>query len=117
MIRYPQTFGLLAVIAAFLCLPNRTDAGIFVNSADNYQECILERLEGTENDVAAVQATLQCREDFPSLTMPEQENSLLSGLFGPDNFSECMAKYVKKTPSLFAARQLRDACYLLYPND
>ncbi len=116
MTRHLQTCCLLGAIAIFLCMPIRSEAGLFSN-ADNYQECILERLEGTQNDVAAVQATLQCREDFPSSMMPEMQTSLLSRLFGPETFSECMDKYAKRTPSVFAARQLRDACYLLYPMD
>ncbi len=105
---------LSAVPLILLCLSDPAAAGLF-SDPDNYHECLLEELEGAQNDVAAIQATLQCREEFPSLAMPEEKRS--SFLFGPDTFSECVQSYAGSTPSQYAAPQLRQACFVLYRQD
>jgi len=105
---------LLAASTILLSLSEPAAAGLF-SSPENYHECLLEELEDAQNDIAAIQATLQCREEFPSPAMPDDKRS--SFLFGPDTFSECVQSYAGSTPSQYAATQLRQACFVLYPQD
>ena len=78
----------------------------------NFHECILERLPGVQNDLAAIAETNQCRQEFPDFTPPEKASHLFTG---PETVDECLRKYAHDTPSNYAANQIRDACFQLYP--
>lgn len=98
-------------MAAALSYADPSEAGIFFGP-DNYSECILDRVEGVQNDLVAISETTQCRREFPDYLPPEGASSFF---FGPDTAAECVAEYAASTPSGYAANQIREACFQLYP--
>lgn len=108
------TTGFFLLPALALCLCTTAHAG-WLSSPENYEECVLEDLEGAQNDVAAINAANGCRKRFPDYNaLPEKKSPLL---FGPATLRECVQAYAKTTPSHFAANQIYRACFALYPDD
>lgn len=81
--------------------------------AANYATCILDKLPGTQNDVAA-QANMQvCLSKYPGgiKSVPQGQGR---GLFGFDSGAECTAKKASDTRSNRAAVLMGIACRQLY---
>lgn len=74
------------------------------------EECWLDNLPGTKNDIVAQQVIVDCSKYG---TYPYAKSD---GWFGGKTASWCVRKYGKDTVSQRAAMVIRAACYRLYEN-
>lgn len=105
---------LAPAVAIVLLYGSACEAGL-LPGPDNFHECILDRLEDVQNDMVAISETSRCRQEFPDMLPPEK----LAPLFGPQTAAECLAEYADEVPqsSPYAATQIREACFQLYPEN
>ena len=80
--------------------------------ADNYATCLLDKLEGVQNDQAARAAISLCRSTFYGLETVEQGSG--RGWLGYDSGDECTLDKASSTQSRTAGYQIRLACHRLY---
>lgn len=81
--------------------------------ADNYATCLLDKLEGVQNDQAARSAIRLCLRAHPGgLKTVEQGSG--RGFFSYDSGDECALDKASDTRSNVAGYQTRIACYRLY---
>jgi len=106
----PLITVLLSLPAAWLPIP--AAAGYFTGP-ENYHECILDRLDGVNDNATAVNLVVQCRDEFNPLN-PEQPPS--PWFFEPQNVKECLEEHLAKPASPFAVGQIQDACLMYYPD-
>lgn len=83
------------------------NAGLFGYS--NYYECVLDKMPGVKNDIAAHAIIRSCREKAPETDVG---STFLS--FGRMSRTECIAKYAKEVASEVGVIQVRIACNRLY---
>jgi hypothetical protein len=100
----------LLIICSFLS--PYVNAGIFGEC--NYYECILDKMPGVENDVAAYQISRVCSSKCTDMS---EKNKTSFGFSGKMTASKCAVKYAKKTQSEVGARIITRACYSLYPKE
>jgi len=101
----------IAIYSFFLILiliSSGTKAGIFGTS--NQSECMLDKLPGTENNIAARVIIRYCRDNYSDQFVKEK-----SPFFGVKTEAECIIEYSKETSSRIAANWIRGACQKLYP--
>jgi hypothetical protein len=81
--------------------------------AANYATCLLDKLPGTQNDVAAIASMQVCLSKYPSglQAVPQGDGR---GLFGFNSGAECTAKKAGETRSMRAAELIGVACRQLY---
>lgn len=82
-----------------------------VMAEQSREECWLDNLPGTKNDIVAHQKIMDCSKNDPYLG----EKS--DGWFGGKTVSWCIRKYGEDTVSSRAARVIRAACYKLYKKE
>lgn len=80
--------------------------------AANYATCLLDKLPGTQNDVAAQAVYQVCKSKHGGLQAVAQGSG--RGLFGYDSGAECTAKKAADTRSNQAAHMIGAACRKLY---
>lgn len=81
--------------------------------AANYATCILDKMPGVANDVAARAVYQVCKKEHPgSLNAVKQGSG--RGLFGYSSGAECTAKKASDTHSQQAAYMIGTACKKLY---
>ena len=80
--------------------------------AANYATCLLDKLPGTQNDVAAQAVYQVCKSKHGGLQAVAQGSG--RGLFGYDSGAECTAKNAGDTRSNQAAHMIGAACRKLY---
>lgn len=81
--------------------------------AGNFAECILDKMPGTANDVAASAVWQVCRSAYPGgIESVKQGDG--RGFFGYSNGNECLAKKASDTQSQRAALMIGSACRRLY---
>lgn len=78
----------------------------------SYHECILDKMPGTRNDVAAYAIARSCREKFPDTSMPDSKKTMWG-----TTVRDCVSKYAKTSGGESAPYQIRRACFALYPNE
>lgn len=103
-IQVQQTIARTAVLAA-LFLPAVAQAG--------YAECLLKRLPGVQNDVAANAIMQTCQMENPGGIQAVAQGSG-RGWFSHKSGAECTAKTAADTRSNRAAALIRQACMRLY---
>jgi|ERR1039457_1338505 hypothetical protein len=81
-----------------------------VMAEQSREECWLDNLPGTKNDVVAQQILMDCSKYNPYIG----EKS--DGWFGGKTMSWCIRKYGEDTVSQRAAMIIRAACFKLYEN-
>lgn len=81
-------------------------------SAANFATCILDKLPGTQNDVAAQAIYQVCKSKHGGLQAVAQGSG--RGLFGYASGAECTAKKAGETRSNQAAHMIGVACRKLY---
>lgn len=90
---------------------------LHVFAADNFATCLLDRMPGTENDVAAAQIRRHCLEKHPAGKwgyVPGTGRGPLNAIFGYESGAECASKLSKNTRSALAAKNIAWACEDLY---
>lgn len=92
-------------------LVSRAEAGLLFGP-DTYHECLLDRLQGVEDDQAAIQEANACLAEFPEMRLPEKKTPFL---FGPDTSRECAEKWARDHRSSIAAEMIYAACFVVYP--
>lgn len=102
---------------ALHCLMSRLAALLLVlaaapASAANFATCVLDKMPGTQNDVAAVAIYQVCRAKHGSIETVAQGSG--RGIFSPDSGAECTAKKAGDTRSNRAAFLIGAACRKLY---
>ena len=104
-----MTFYLRSLIAATLlsCAPAW---------AGNFATCILDKMPGTQNDVAAQAIYQVCNSKHTGGLQAVAQDSG-RGLFGYDSGAECTAKLANDTRSNQAAHMIGAACRKLYDED
>lgn len=80
--------------------------------AANFATCLLDKLPGTQNDVAAQAVYQVCKSKHGGLQAVAQGSG--RGLFGYDSGAECTAKKAADTRSNQAAHMIGAACRKLY---
>ena len=80
--------------------------------AANFATCLLDKLPGTQNDVAAQAIYQVCKSKHGGLQAVAQGSG--RGLFGYDSGAECTAKNAGDTRSNQAAHMIGAACRKLY---
>lgn len=80
--------------------------------ASNFATCLLDKLPGTQNDVAAQAIYQVCQSKHGGLQTVAQGSG--RGLFGYDSGAECTAKKAGDTRSNQAAHMIGVACRKLY---
>ena len=81
--------------------------------AGNFATCILDKMPGTQNDVAAVAVYQICNSKHPGgIQVVEQGSG--RGIFSYDSGAECTAKKAAETRSNRAAHMIGAACKKLY---
>lgn len=95
----------LAIIA-FLACPN-------LAMADNFAECLLDKLPGIQNDNSAGAAYQVCIAEHPERYADIEQGSG-RGIFGYQSGAECALKKARDTRSMNAAGMIRVACNRLY---
>ena len=80
--------------------------------AANYATCILDKMPGTANDVAAQAIYQVCKSKHGGLQTVAQGSG--RGLFSYDSGAECTAKKAADTRSNQAAHMIGAACRKLY---
>ena len=83
--------------------------------AANYATCILDKMPGTQNDVAAQAIYQVCNSKHGGIQTVAQGSG--RGLFGYDSGAECTAKLASETRSNQAAYMIGAACRKLYEPD
>ena len=84
--------------------------------AANYATCILDKMPGVANDVAARAVYQVCKKEHPgSLNAVVQGSG--RGFFGYNSGAECTAKKASDTRSQQAAHMIGAACRKLYDED
>ena len=83
--------------------------------AGNFATCILDKMPGTQNDVAAQAIYQVCNSKHGGLQTVAQGSG--RGLFGYDSGAECTAKLANDTRSNQAAHMIGAACRKLYDED
>ena len=83
--------------------------------AANYATCLLDKLPGTQNDVAAQAIYQVCNSKHGGIQTVAQGSG--RGLFGYDSGAECTAKKASDTRSSQAAHMIGVACRKLYDED
>lgn len=81
--------------------------------AGNYATCLLDKLEGVQNDQAARSAIRLCLREHPGGLQSVEQGSGRS-FFGYDSGDECALDKGSDTHSNVAGHQARMACYRLY---
>lgn len=81
--------------------------------AANYATCLLDKLPGTQNDVAAHANMQVCASKYP-VGFPSVPQGSGRGLFGFNSGAECTAKNAGDTRSIRAAELIGVACRKLY---
>lgn len=82
----------------------------------NYAECLLSKLPGTANDVAANAIVQTCQAEHPG-GLSAVEQGAGRGMLGYKNGAECTAQKAGDTRSNQAAQMIRAACRKLYDED
>lgn len=83
-------------------------------SADNFAECLLEKLPGVQSHPAANAAFQICRGEHPSQWTSVEQGSG-RGLFAAyDSGDECTLEVSRSTPQHWAVMLMRRSCNLLY---
>ncbi len=95
------------IIAALLCL-----VAAPVMAADNFAECIIAKMPGVQNDIAANAVFQVCQSNNPTGFVSVQQGAGM-GLFSPSS-AECVAKNASDTKSYRAAYLIGIACRKLY---
>ena len=83
--------------------------------AANFATCLLDKLPGTQNDVAAQAIYQVCNSKHGGIQTVAQGSG--RGLFGYDSGAECTAKKAGDTRSNQAAHMIGVACRKLYDED
>ena len=83
--------------------------------AANFATCILDKMPGTQNDVAAQAIYQVCKSKHGGIEAVAQGSG--RGLFGYDSGAECTAKLANDTRSSQAAHMIGAACRKLYEPD
>ena len=81
--------------------------------AGDYATCLLDKLEGVQNDQAARSAIRLCLREYPGGLQSVEQGSG-RGFFGYDSGDECALDNASETRSNVAGYQTRIACYRLY---
>ncbi|WP_211276242.1 hypothetical protein [Halopseudomonas pachastrellae] len=81
--------------------------------AGDYATCLLDKLEGVQNDQAARSAIRLCLREHPG-GINSVEKGSGRGIFGYDSGDECALDKASDTQSNVAGYQVRVACYRLY---
>ncbi|MEH6501700.1 hypothetical protein [Halopseudomonas aestusnigri] len=81
--------------------------------AGNYATCLLDKLEGVQNDLIAQSAMRLCASEHPG-GFAGVEQGAGRGILGYDSGDECAVDKARDTQSRLAAGQLRRACGRLY---
>lgn len=81
--------------------------------ASNYATCILDKMPGVANDVAAHAVRQVCIAEHPG-GMNAVEQGSGRGFFGYDSGAECVVKKAGETRSQSAAATIGAACRKLY---
>ena len=89
--------------------PDKRMVGVLDGS---YAKCLLDRLPGVANDVAAQQIANACMHEFPDALNTVERGSTL---FGYATAAECVIKKSRDTASRQAAQMISFACYHRYP--
>lgn len=82
-------------------------------AASNYAECLLDKMPGTQNDVAAAAVNQVCLGEHPGGIQAVPQGSG-RGMFGFKSGAECTAKKAGETRSNQAAAMIGVACRRLY---
>lgn len=93
--------------AALLCL-----VAAPVMAADNFAECIIDRMPGAQNDIAANAVFQVCQSSNPTGFVSVRQGSG-RGWLSPSS-AECVAKHASDTRSYRAAYLIGIACRKLY---
>jgi tripartite-type tricarboxylate transporter receptor subunit TctC len=81
--------------------------------AANYATCILDKMPGVANDVAARAVYQVCKKEHPGGLQAVEQGSG-RGFFGYSSGAECTAKKASDTHSQQAAYMIGTACRRLY---
>lgn len=96
------------LIAALLLSP------VTAFAADNYAECILEKMPGVANNSAAYAALDLCKKRFPAL-LDGVERGSGRGFFARfESGAECALEVSRETPDRLASLEIYSACVQLY---
>jgi hypothetical protein len=79
-------------------------AGLF--GYDTFWECILDKMPGVQNDVAANAVAMQCHEKAPSLDVSSKSSRM--------TWQECVIKHGKNAVGSKGPMMIQAACYNLY---
>lgn len=92
-----------------------TAALLLTLAAPAFAACLLDKLPGTQNDVAAQAIYQVCNSKHGGIQTVAQGSG--RGLFGYDSGAECTAKVAADTRSNQAARMIGVVCRKLYDED
>lgn len=81
--------------------------------ADNFAECLLDKLPGVQNNNSAGAAYQVCSARYPERYSGVEQGSG-RGFFGYESGAECALKKARDTRSMDAAGMIRVACNRLY---
>lgn len=98
----------LSFIGLFLCL---LTAGPAI--ADNYADCVLDKMPGSQNDMTTNAIVRSCLESHP-LGYREVKKGSGRGLFGFKSPDACILKKAKDTPNARGAQMISVGCHCLY---
>ena len=78
-----------------------------------YQECILDNVPKSRNEVAVGEAAQYCSDKYLCSDIKKKK----AGFFGISSAHECFLKYGAKHPVKIGAELIHSACYDLYPDN
>lgn len=98
------------ITSASIAMPRPVVAGLF--SPSDFGDCILDRMPGTANDIAAGQIYAACVEKFPRAADDIKKET---GTFAKyKNGRECVIANAKNTSSPIAAKVITSVCFAKY---
>ena len=95
------------LLVIFLLPSGSAEAGLFGYS--DQCECILNKMDGVHNDIAAGMIVLECRKEFSDKKCKSRTNSFFSM-----SFRECISKYGKNVSGEFAVNAVMGMCRRIY---
>lgn len=85
-----------------------------VFAADNFAECVIDRMPGVQNDAVALAISRTCLAEHPGGIDAVKQGSGRGDWFGYDSGNECVIKKGEKIVSRMGGNMLTGACNKLY---
>lgn len=85
-----------------------------VFAADNFAECVIDRMPGVQNDAVALAISRTCLAEHPGGIDAVKQGSGRGDWFGYNSGNECVIKKGEKVASRVGGNLLTGACNKLY---